>query len=186
MWSILLAHRQTSNDSHRRVSPSPTASQVRTALGEKVSRERVGAEVEGMLTGGHRLDGWIAQLGSGWRGVHGPASYAWHCMALKRRGPAPPRRCHTQHDIPPKTANPPTHPPTHAGPDPIRAAELLHRLRLFHAVFEVHPSAAPDVITEGFGAAGAALLAGAHSLMESWAPQVGGERAGVYVHVFVQ
>lgn len=100
MWSILLAHRQTSNDSYRRVPPSPTVPQVRTALGEKVSRERVGAEVEGMLTGGHRVDGWVAQLGLGWRGVHGPASYAWHHMALKWRGSAPPRRCHTQHDIP--------------------------------------------------------------------------------------
>ena len=56
------------------------------------------------------------------------------------------------------------------GPDPIGAVRLLSRLRLFEAVFEVHPSAAPDV-TDEFAAAGTELVAQYWGLVSTWRPE---------------
>lgn len=81
--------------------------QVREMLGHKVSRERIGAELDGMLN----------------------------------------------------------------GPDPVAAVEVLRRLRLFEAVFEVHPSATTDV-TEEFAAAGTALLTAAFDITAAWKPEL--------------
>lgn len=83
--------------------------EVRDALGHKVSRERVGAELDGMLT----------------------------------------------------------------GPDPASAVHLLQQLRLFEAVFEVHPSAGQD-ITEEFADAGTALLTAAWDVLAAWSPPEAG------------
>lgn len=76
---------------------------VREALGHKVSRERIGAELEGMFQ----------------------------------------------------------------GPDPVGAVQLLNRLRLFEAVFEVHPSATADVTAE-FANAGSVLVDMYIKVMSSW------------------
>lgn len=56
------------------------------------------------------------------------------------------------------------------GPDPVLAVQLLRRLCLFEAVFEVHPSATEDV-TEEFAAAGSALFAALHAILCAWDPQ---------------
>jgi tRNA nucleotidyltransferase/poly(A) polymerase len=77
--------------------------QVREMLGHKVSRERIGAELDGMLN----------------------------------------------------------------GPDPVAAVDVLKRLRLFEAVFEVHPSATADV-TDEFAAAGTTLLTAAFDILAAW------------------
>jgi hypothetical protein len=79
---------------------------VREALGHKVSRERIGAELDGMLN----------------------------------------------------------------GPNPVGAVRLLRTLRLFEAVFEVHPSAGSDVVEE-FASVGTALLTAAYDVMHhaEWA-----------------
>lgn len=47
------------------------------------------------------------------------------------------------------------------------AVRLLQRLRLYEAVFEVHPSATSDV-TDEFAAAGSALAAGAYDIITTW------------------
>lgn len=79
---------------------------VREALGHKVSRERIGAELDGMLK----------------------------------------------------------------GPNPVGAVRLLRTLRLFEAVFEVHPSANSDVVEE-FASVGTALLTAVYDVMHhaEWA-----------------
>jgi tRNA nucleotidyltransferase/poly(A) polymerase len=77
--------------------------EVREMLGHKVSRERIGTELDGMLN----------------------------------------------------------------GPDPVAAVDVLRRLRLFEAVFEVHPSATADV-TDEFAAAGTALLTAAFDILAAW------------------
>jgi len=76
--------------------------EVRGMLGHKVSRERIGAELEGMI----------------------------------------------------------------GGPDPVAAVHLLQRLRLFEAVFEVHPSATADV-TELFASAGSTLVSALYDVLSS-------------------
>ena len=81
--------------------------EVREMLGHKVSRERIGAELDGMLN----------------------------------------------------------------GPDPVAAVDVLRRLRLFEAVFEVHPSASTDV-TEEFATAGTALLTAAFDIIAAWKPEL--------------
>jgi len=53
------------------------------------------------------------------------------------------------------------------GPDPVAAVDVLRRLRLFEAVFEVHPSATADV-TDEFAAAGTALLTAAYDVLAAW------------------
>jgi tRNA nucleotidyltransferase/poly(A) polymerase len=77
--------------------------EVREMLGHKVSRERIGTELDGMLN----------------------------------------------------------------GPDPVAAVDVLRRLRLFEAVFEVHPSATADV-TDEFAAAGTALLTASYDILAAW------------------
>ena len=81
--------------------------QVREMLGHKVSRERIGAELDGMLN----------------------------------------------------------------GPDPVAAVHVLKKLRLFEAVFEVHPSATADV-TEEFSASGTSLVTAAFDILTAWNPDV--------------
>ncbi|KAH7619045.1 hypothetical protein Ndes2526B_g05994 [Nannochloris sp. 'desiccata'] len=53
------------------------------------------------------------------------------------------------------------------GPDPVAAVDVLRQLRLFEAVFEVHPSATADV-TDEFAAAGTALLTAAYDILAAW------------------
>lgn len=54
------------------------------------------------------------------------------------------------------------------GPNPVMAVDILRRLHLFEAVFEVHPSATADVV-EQFAAAGAALMTATHGMAKAWA-----------------
>jgi tRNA nucleotidyltransferase/poly(A) polymerase len=53
------------------------------------------------------------------------------------------------------------------GPDPVASVDVLRRLRLFEAVFEVHPSATADV-TDAFAAAGTVLLTAAYDVLGAW------------------
>ena len=49
------------------------------------------------------------------------------------------------------------------------ALRLLHRLRIFPAVFQLPPSAAVGLSEDAFGAAATRLAAGAFDVMQSWA-----------------
>ena len=53
------------------------------------------------------------------------------------------------------------------GPDPLMALDLLRNMRLFEAVFEVHPSAEDDV-PAAFAAAGSALGKSACEMLSTW------------------
>ena len=78
--------------------------QVRDMLGHKVSRERIGTELDGMIK----------------------------------------------------------------GPDPLMALDLLRSMRLFEAVFEVHPSAAGGDVPAAFAAAGSELGKSACEALSAW------------------
>ena len=78
--------------------------QVRDMLGHKVSRERIGTELDGMIK----------------------------------------------------------------GPDPLMALDLLRAMRLFEAVFEVHPSAAGGDVPAAFAAAGSELGKSACDALSTW------------------
>ncbi|EFN53192.1 hypothetical protein CHLNCDRAFT_137012 [Chlorella variabilis] len=84
--------------------PGGGGTSVREALAHKVSRERIGAELEGM--------------------IHGP--------------------------------------------DPVMALRLLHRLRIFAAVFALPPAAVGGLGEAAFGAAATALAAAAYDEMAAW------------------
>ena len=135
----------------------PPPLQVREALAHKVSRERVGAELEGMIHGewpeseaGRRCGCTAAGSSSAWGGV-GPRS-----SQLPRTSACLPRTsaCLGTHAA--------------AGPDPVMALRLLHRLRIFAAVFALPPAAAGVLGEAAFGATAASLGAGAFDAMQAW------------------
>ena len=66
---------------------------------------------------------------------------------------------------------PPLPPPHTSGPDPIMALRLLHRLRIFGAVFALPPAAAAARSDPpAFGAAATGLAAAAFDVLQAWPP----------------
>lgn len=55
-----------------------------------------------------------------------------------------------------------------AGPDPVMALRLLHRLRIFGAVFALPPVAAVGLSEDAFGAAANKLAVSAYDEIQAW------------------
>ncbi len=64
------------------------------------------------------------------------------------------------------------------GPDPLMALDLLRSMRLFEAVFEVHPSAAGGDVPAAFAAAGSELGKAACEALSAWADLFDGGKDG--------
>ncbi len=134
--------------------------QVREALAHKVSRERIGAELEGMMHGERDCSGG-AQLSPG--GFHPCTLFPQPPPAPPCPGPCPPRSLPPH---PPSNASTSSHPL--AGADPVMALRLLHRLRIFGAVFAVPPSVTMGLSEDAFGAAANRLAVSAYDEMQAW------------------
>jgi hypothetical protein len=146
---------------HRPHTHATTRTQVRTALGSKVSRERIGAELEGMFNGGRR-------------GRAHPSSCAASRPATLPFVPPGVRPPPAQQ--PPSPARPSARP---AGKAPEVAMQLLHQLRLFPQVFTPHPSTAP-LLADDVGEPCCSSITAAQQLLagQAWQVRLGCRAAG--------
>jgi hypothetical protein len=132
--------------------------QVREALSSKISRERVGTELEGMFNG---------------------ACVPRFCMEHAHSAPEPPPpRCCPAPRLPCASSSrcrsavyALPRPPPFAGPAPVESVRLLQRLGLFSSVFSVPPPLSP-ALADAVGPRSTSLMAAADSLASSLSLQV--------------
>lgn len=128
-----------------------------------------GAGAQG-VSGAHRLGAgghdarWVGRTVDEREAPHMPCPPA--AAACHLEPAASPADLHWAADASALPASPTHHP--QAGPDPIMALRLLHRLRIFSAVFALPPAAAGGLPDDAFGAASNRLAASAYDEMQAW------------------